>query len=72
MTVVIDCTGSYLRLNEKDYQICNIENIQDYDNGDEIKASFKKISNCDNSEIITCEMLHGNEGWIEVLKINKR
>lgn len=69
MTVVKDCTGSYLRHNEKDYHVCNIEKIQDYKNGDEIQASFEKLPDCDNGEIIVCEKIHRNEGWIEIVKI---
>ena len=69
VTVVKDCTGSYLRHNEKDYHICNIEKVEGFENGDEVQAFFEKISDCDNGEIIVCEKIHRNEGWIVILKI---
>ncbi len=62
MIVIKDCTGSYLRFNEKDYQICNIELVENYENGTEVKASFKEIDNCDESQGDGCLMLHVNEG----------
>ena len=62
MIVVKDCTGSYLRFNGKDYHICNIETVENYDNGTEVKASFKIIDNCIDSNEVVCEILHKNEG----------
>ena len=69
MVDVIDCTGSYLRFNDKDYHICNIEIVENYGHGTEVEASFKKIDNCPDSDEVVCEMLHHNEGWIKVTKI---
>lgn len=69
MIVIKDCTGSYLRFNEKDYHVCNIEMLEIYDNGIEVKASFKKIDDCPSNDEVVCEMLHANEGWINVTKI---
>jgi hypothetical protein len=69
MTVIKDCTGSYLRFNDKDYHICNIETVEYYEDGAEVKASFKKVDDCPDNDEVNCEMLHNNEGWIEVTKI---
>jgi hypothetical protein len=69
MTVIKDCTGSYLRFNGNDYHICNIEIVENYDNGTEVEASFKKIDECPDCDEVVCEMLHHNEGWINVTKI---
>ena len=71
MTVVRDCTGTYLRLDEKDYHVCNTEKVDGFVNGSKVKAGFKKIKNCNGtaSEAIVCLMFHQNEGWIEVGKI---
>ncbi len=71
MIVIKDCTGSYLRFNDKDYRICNFEIVDDFEDGTEVKASFTEIESCsayDNVNI--CDMLHINEGWITVTKIN--
>ena len=69
MVVIKDCTGSYLRFNEKDYHICNAEVVENYNDGTEVKASFEKINNCSDSDEVVCEMLHHNEGWVNVTKI---
>lgn len=69
MTVIKDCTGSYLRFNGKDYHICNLESVLDFESGTEVKASFEKLDNCTDSDEVTCDMLHLNEGWINVTKI---
>lgn len=71
MTVVRDCTGTYLRFNDKDYHVCNISKVASYDNGAEIRASFDRIEQCTlpvTGQAI-CEMMHDNEGWIEVKEV---
>lgn len=71
MTVVKDCTGSYLRLDGKDYHVCNLEKTNPFPNGTAVTVSFKKISKCTGSaaDQIVCAMLHDSEGWIEVASI---
>jgi hypothetical protein len=71
MIVVKDCTGTYLRFGEKDYHICNLEKISSYADGTKVIATFKKIKECKGSanEVVVCNMLHKNEGWVEVLEI---
>lgn len=73
VTVVRDCTGSYLRWEEKDYHVCNLEKITDFANGTEVTATFKKLKKCDGSanDRAVCLMIHQNEGWIEVLEIKE-
>jgi len=73
MTVVKDCTGSYLRFNNKDYHICNYEIVDEFDDETEVKASFNKIETCPNIyDLVVCEMYHKNEGLINVTKIEKK
>ena len=71
MTVVRDCTGTYLRFNEKDYHVCNLEKVSSFANGTEVSANFKKIEECNGSakNSIVCMFLHANEGWITVNEI---
>ena len=68
MTIERDCTGTYLSQNGLDYHVCNNEMLEDYEDGEEIKVSHKKVSDC-ISHGITCLLYHENEGWIEVKKI---
>lgn len=71
VTVVKDCTGTYLQINGKDYQVCNLEKTNGFANGTTVIASYKKISKCTGSaaDQIVCMMYHENEGWIEVMSI---
>lgn len=62
MTVIKDCTGSYLRYDGKDYHVCNVEVVENYDSGMEVEASFKKINECSVGNATVCDMYHQNEG----------
>jgi hypothetical protein len=68
VTVERDCTGTYLRLDGKDYRVCNLEKVSSFSDGAFVTATFKKIKECNGSakDSIVCEMLHINEGWINV------
>lgn len=70
-TVVRDCTGTYLRIGEKDYRVCNTEKTADYQDGEEVAASFKETRSCTGpaNDQIQCMMYHEYESWIEVKKI---
>lgn len=69
MQVIRDCTGTYLRMNKKDYHVCNVEKLAAFADGQTIRASFKKISECSKQPEIVCMMFHENEGWVEVKKV---
>ncbi len=71
VTIVRDCTGTYLRWEGKDYQVCNLEKVSSFSDGTVVTATFKKIKDCNGSakDAIVCNMLHANEGWIEVCNI---
>jgi hypothetical protein len=61
-----------LRIDGKDYHVCNLEKVASFSDGTNVNASFKIIKECNGSaeEEIVCMMLHVNEGWIEVQKVN--
>jgi hypothetical protein len=71
MTVVKDCTGTYLRTDGKDYHVCNSDKLESYSNGTEVRATFKKTDKCTGpaNDAPVCYMLHENEGWVDVVKI---
>lgn len=73
VTVIRDCTGTYLRWEGNDYQVCNPEKISAFQDGSTATAVFKKIKDCNSkaSAPAVCYMLHLNEGWIEIIKITK-
>jgi len=71
VTLIRDCTGTYLRWEGKDYLVCNLERVSDFPSGSTLSASFIRIKECNGpaNSSITCYMYHPNEGWIEVTKI---
>ncbi len=69
VTVIKDCTGSYLRLNDKDYKICNDDIVANLNSGTEVVASFKKVDDCEDGFQAICEMYHAHKGWIKVTEI---
>lgn len=74
MTVIKDCTGSYLRFNDKDYPICNEMMLDGFSNGAIVRANVIKIKECNNDRIHCC-MVHPHEmelgGPFEVIWIGK-
>lgn len=70
MTVVRDCTGTYLRSNGKDYHVCNLEEAAPFEAGAKVTVSFQKTEKCTTADsLIVCMMYHENEGWIKVRSI---
>lgn len=71
MTVIRDCSGTYLRFNEKDYRVCNLERVADYEDNANVTVTYKKLEECTGTgaDAIVCAMYHPNEGWIQVIKI---
>lgn len=64
-TVIKDCTGVYLRIDNKDYMVCNREKFTNIPEGTTVNAIFTKTDNC-NMDWIVCMMLHEYHGVIEV------
>lgn len=71
-TVVIDCSGTYLKIAGKNYQVCNSESLSSFENGNNVTVNYKSIESCASLLPITaiCNLNYPNEGWIEVLKVN--
>lgn len=72
VTVIHDCTGSYLRFDGKDYPICNEEIVDNIKDSTIVKATFIKTTykECKNDRI-HCMMVHPYEmgDLIKVIKI---
>lgn len=67
-TVIKDCTGVYIREDNKDYFVCNSDLLSDYNSGDAINVTFKEANACDPGPVV-CMMAHDYEGVVEVIKI---
>lgn len=71
MTVVTNCTGIYLRIEDKTYKVCNIEIMTSFEHGQTVKATYKKIADCDGpgGKPSSCYLYYAYESYIEVKRI---
>lgn len=71
-TVVKDCTGTYLRMNNNDYQVCNLNMTEKFKSEQRVVVSFNSVKECAAlKDQIVCYMYHENEGFVEVNSIEK-
>ena len=71
--IITDCTGSYLRIDSKDYKICNLEKIANFTNGQKVNVIYKKLDNCNDSGnfVTICFLYHQYEAWVEILNVKQ-
>lgn len=70
MTVIKDCTGTYLRIHGKDFKVCNLGKLSSVPAGATVTATLKKIDNCKSlDDRFFCGLFHENEGWVEIVKL---
>ena len=71
LVVVKDCTGTYLRIDSKDFKVCNEGEFVSLETGTYVRADFNVVEACSkpNSETPICYMLHETEGAIEVFNL---
>jgi hypothetical protein len=70
MKVVKDCSGTYLRYKNEDYQVANREVLAKYNDGDWIVASFYSLSEYHgNPDEVVCALYHENKGWVKAYDI---
>jgi hypothetical protein len=64
--VVKDCTGTYLRISEHDYLVCNPEELEQINSETEITAEYREKDDC-NFEGPVCMLYHPYEGAVKVI-----
>lgn len=70
-TVVKDCTITYLRIDKKDYLVCNADVLKNYQQGSTVSATYKKVQKCPELDgRIVCAMYHEKAGNIRIQSIN--
>lgn len=74
VTVVKDCTGTYLRFNNRDHPVCNYEALEDVASGSEAEITYVRAgkNNCDGRERPVCAMPHHypvDDQWLIVKKV---
>lgn len=62
-----DCSGTYVRINNEDYLVCNKDELNKFDNGDKVELSINKIKECTPlKDSAVCLLYHENKGWVNV------
>lgn len=70
MEIVRDCTGVYLKKDNKEYKVCNESKLESYSTGDKIKVEYDVLVECFGLiEPTVCLLYHEYESLIEVTKI---
>lgn len=69
-TIIRDCTGTYLRIDDKDYLVCNGEKTSEFEENENVIVTYEDIDQCSFDGFL-CELYHKNEGPIKVCKIRK-
>lgn len=69
-TVEKNCTGSYLKIDNKFYYVCNADKITSYNTGQAISVTYEVLEGCKaKSEVNACELLFSYEAIIEIKAI---
>lgn len=70
MEVIRDCTGVYLKLDSKEYKVCNESKLDNVATGEKIKVDYDVLTECFGLiEQPVCMMYHEYEDLIEVVRI---
>lgn len=69
--IIRDCTGTYIRMNEKDFKVCNEEAVKNIDSDTSVNLTFQNVDSCPvDEDVVTCMMYHKNAGFVEVTSFN--
>ncbi len=68
VTVLRDCSGTYIRWKSKDYKVCGNE-LDNYANNAILTVDFHSIGSCNDTTATICELYHPNEGPVWIKKI---
>ncbi len=71
-TVEKNCTGTYLKIDNKFSYVCNAEILASYANGQAISISYKSLEGCSSIGNTVCAMAFSYDNIIEIKEILKR
>jgi hypothetical protein len=66
--VVRDCTGTYLRIDDEDFKVCNDEILDDYTEGASVNVRYKKVQDCEDDGAV-CMLYHRYSASIEITEV---
>lgn len=66
--VIRDCTGTYVRIADVDYLVCNTSALTDYADNECVEVSTAGVADCaEQKDKIICAMAHEYAGIVEVI-----
>ena len=69
--IMQDCTGTYLRIADDNYHVCNRNKTDKFKNGDKVAVSFKTTATCSRPAPACYKALPPVAANVEVLFIRK-
>lgn len=67
-----NCTGSYLKINDNFFYVCNSEKVGSYSSGQTISVSYEALEGCKSKGTPNCDLNFNYEGIIEIKEILQR
>jgi hypothetical protein len=64
-----NCTGTYLKINNKYFYVCNQSTLSSYPSGQSISVSYELLESCAAMLQPTCDLNFGYESIIEIKEI---
>jgi len=64
-----NCTGSYLKIGDKFFYVCNQSKVESFANGQTITVSYEILEGCSTKGTPNCDLNFNYEGIIEIKEI---
>lgn len=65
-----NCTGTYIKFDERFYRVGNKDILQDFQSGEMVEVSFRTCNDCFDEDEIICMMAMEYESVIEILSVH--
>lgn len=70
--VIRDCTGTYVRIADKDYLVCNTSALADYADNECVEVTTASVTDCaEQKDKAICAMAHESAGIVEVIAFDR-
>lgn len=72
-TIIKNCTGTYLRVLDKEYKVCNVKKTATFEDQQKVLANFSLTKECKSEDFSggICAMAYPFEGLINIIDIKK-
>ncbi len=72
VVIVRNCSGTYVKIDEQDFQVCNAEALEKFDDGESVDIEYEDVEKCENKEgVAVCMLYHPHEGYVFVNQVKE-